>query len=132
MPRRETYKKVFRNEKVLKEMLELRSKGWSYPALAARYGCDHSSIIWQVKKHGVEPLVPVERIWINKKGIRIKRIYETVKKPQVNISITEEDEKKGARKMNQGKDYAGYLKESKIKLVDMGGWKIGTKKKIVV
>src|SRR3990167_4921209 len=98
MPRRETYKKVFRNEKVLKEMLDLRSKGWSFPALAARYDCDHSSIIWQVKKHGVEPLVPIEHSWT---------------------------EKKGARKINQGKDYAGYLREMGIKLVNIDGWKTG-------
>src|SRR3990167_2647226 len=47
-------KKLFLEEEgKLQEMLELRKGGWSYNALAKKYGCDHSSIIYQCQKNGV-------------------------------------------------------------------------------
>ena len=43
-------KRIFDDEKLLKEMLELRSAGWSYLKLAKKYNCDHTSILYQCKK----------------------------------------------------------------------------------
>lgn len=120
------YKKIFNDEKKLQEMLDLRSQGWSFPKLGARYGCDHSSIIYQVKKHGVR--VKSELLnQFQRSGYRKScTIY-----PTVEISITESDKRMGVVKMNQGKDYIDYLRELNIQLRDIGGWKIEKSKKIV-
>tara|TARA_Y100000310_G_C20461336_1_gene705526 strand:- start:237 stop:689 length:453 start_codon:yes stop_codon:yes gene_type:complete len=50
-----TYQKIFRNKELLQEMLTLREKGWSYKALAIYFNCDHSSIVYQCRKHEVTP-----------------------------------------------------------------------------
>src|SRR3990167_6884614 len=47
-------KKLFLDEEKLQEMLELRKGGWSYNALAKKYGCDHTSIIYQCQKHKIK------------------------------------------------------------------------------
>lgn len=46
---------VFRELKVLEEMLGLRKLGWSLTALARRYACDHTTIIYHCDRHNVVP-----------------------------------------------------------------------------
>ena len=47
-------KKVFLNdEKKLQEMFKLREKGWSYNALAKKYGCNHTSILYRCQKNSI-------------------------------------------------------------------------------
>lgn len=48
-----TFKKVFRDLDKLEEMLRLRSEGWSLPMLGERYGVNHTSIWWHVKKYNI-------------------------------------------------------------------------------
>ena len=52
-------------------MLFLRSQGWSYPKLAKRYHCDHTSILYQVKRHII--------IYQNGPQKKIRRIYRKSK-----------------------------------------------------
>src|SRR3990167_7592683 len=46
-------KKLFLEEGKLQEMFKLRERGWSYNALAKKYGCDHTSIIHQCQKNSI-------------------------------------------------------------------------------
>lgn len=46
-----TYKKVFSDLEKLQEMLYLYDKGAKVIDLARTFGVDHSSIIYQIKKH---------------------------------------------------------------------------------
>lgn len=48
-------KEISRMNYDLEEMLELRRQGWTTPALGARYGKDHTTILHHCRKHGVEP-----------------------------------------------------------------------------
>lgn len=49
-------RRIFNDKEALQEMLTLRDKGWSLIALATRFDCDHTSIIFQCRKHGVKPI----------------------------------------------------------------------------
>ncbi len=68
---REKYEKIFRNKDKLQEMLFLQSQGWSYLKLAKRFNCDHTSILYQVKKHGSNEQTIFTKI--------IRRIYRKSK-----------------------------------------------------
>lgn len=49
-----TRKRPFANSATLQEMLELRGKGWSLPALARRYHVrDHAAIQYHCKRNGM-------------------------------------------------------------------------------
>lgn len=47
---RTPYKKVFAEDQILNEMLQLRRAGWTYMSLALLFGVDYSSIYHQCKK----------------------------------------------------------------------------------
>ena len=119
-----TYRKIFTGKpELLQEMLDLRRQGWSFPRLGKKYGIDHGSVFYQVKKHGVK--VKPELL----QQFHKNREYTYSLHPSQQIPITERDIKMGVVKINQGKDYREYLREQKIQLRDFGGWKcIKTKK----
>ena len=85
-------KKLFlEDEEKLQEMLELRKSGWSYHALAKKYGCDHSSIIYQCQKNGVF-----------NNNIQTTRIVSEVKKKEIlknNFPDWTEEQKNEAIRM---------------------------------
>lgn len=56
-----TYVKLFRDKKVLQEMLELVKQGYSYSFLSRKFGVDRSSILYQVRKHKIERLVKITK-----------------------------------------------------------------------
>lgn len=95
-----TYKRVFDDKKKLQEMLTLCDAGWSDKALAIRFNCDHSSVIYQRRKHGV-----VKR----KSTFKITHLRELNKKKSNHkyADLLEEE-------LNQGHNYKEYLeKENK-------------------
>lgn len=124
---RQPYKRVFKDEKKLAQMLLLRSEGVSFLKLGTKYRCDHSSIIYQVKKHGTKIRPEFLKIGLldRRKATTKYRYYEVTTPP-----ITERDRAMGVVKINQGKDYVDYLKANNMRLVDLYGWKI-EKKKII-
>lgn len=88
-------KTIFKDNKKLVQMLNLRRCGYSTTFLAAIYGCDHTSILFQCNKFNVEPMNDVyslEQI--------LRQILPTFKY-------------QGGERINVGKSYAEYLKEAK-------------------
>ena len=97
-------------------MLDLRRQGWSFPKLGEKYGIDHSSVIWQVRKHGIK---------VKPGLLKQEKHYSPIHVPPT----TEKEIKMGVVKINQGKNYAGYLKEKNIELINMDGWMVERKVK---
>ena len=82
-------------------MLTLRDSGWSVVALAVRFNCDHSSIIYQCNKHKV-------RIG-GKVTMGAKQYLKKLRLEKEKYSaITSEN-------INQGHDYAHYLEKENEK-----------------
>src|SRR3990167_3640159 len=88
-------KKLFlEDEEKLQEMLKLRKSGWSYHTLAKKYGCDHSSIIYQCQKNGVF-----------NNNIQTTRIVSEVKKKEIKNTFpdwTEEQKNEAIRMRTEG------------------------------
>jgi len=88
-------KKLFlEDEEKLQEMLKLRKSGWSYHTLAKKYGCDHSSIIYQCQKNGVF-----------NNNIQTTRIVSEVKKKEIKNNFpdwTEEQKNEAIRMRTEG------------------------------
>src|SRR3990167_10071097 len=88
-------KKLFLDEEKLQEMFKLRKGGWSYNALAKKYRCDHTSIIYQCQKNGVF-----------NNNIQITRIVSEVKKKEIIKNNfpdwTEEQKNKAIRMRTEG------------------------------
>src|SRR3990167_8531781 len=87
-------KKLFlEDEKKLQEMFKLRERGWSYNALAKKYGCDHTSIIYQCQKNS---------IFNNNNNIQTTRSILEVKKKEIiknNFPNWTEEQKNEAIRM---------------------------------
>ena len=95
-----TYVKLFRDEKVLQEMLELVKQGHSYAFLSRKFECDRSSILYQARKHKIERLVKI----VNPKS---PKSY-----PQDGRTFKLKDYYvENGEKINKGKTYAEYVKE---------------------
>ncbi len=43
-------KQIFKNEETRNEMLTLRQQGWSVLELAKKFSCDHTTILYQIRK----------------------------------------------------------------------------------
>ena len=96
----------------MKEMLRLRRAGWSFLKLAARYRVDHSSIIWQVKKH--DGTYKPKLVYRKKYAWKTRDLSAVI--PIRDVSqITDEDRKKGVTEINQGRNYRDYIKEIRKK-----------------
>lgn len=98
-----TYVRVFDDIDKLREMLELRKKGYSFLKLANIYNVDHSSIIYQVQKHRVIQPLGIKKVRLVKKGI-IPTLAD-IKQSMENLEY-----EKGER-INPGKSYKEYLKD---------------------
>lgn len=90
------------------EMIKLRLEGWSYPALAKKFNCDHASVCYWCYKRGLKR-VQFRKPKETKKysPICILRGMET-KLPNIEMNITRE-------RLNEGKSYQEYLKSEKDK-----------------
>lgn len=44
-------KKIFNTQETINDIISLREKGWTYPKIAKKYNCDHTSIIYQIQKY---------------------------------------------------------------------------------
>ena len=91
-------KKLFlEDEKKLQEMFKLRERGWSYNALAKKYGCDHTSIIYQCQKNS---------IFNNNNNIQTTRgVLEVKKKETIKDNFpnwTEEQKNEAIRMRTEG------------------------------
>jgi hypothetical protein len=100
-----TRKRPFANPATLQEMLELRGRGWSLPALARKYHVrDHAAIQYHCKRNGM--YFGHE----NKKNLTV--FYHS---PQASIrailSIVLVWWKPDAERINPGKTYKEYVAE---------------------
>jgi hypothetical protein len=98
---RERYVKIFyRNPSKLYLLVNLRQAGWSTYSLAELFNVNRASIIFQLKKYQVVPVVPVlptQRI--------VRQVMVDILPPKKNyIEIAGE-------RINLGHDYADYLKQ---------------------
>jgi len=59
---RESYKKVFYNPILFKELTRLCKMGLTYVEIATRLNVDHSSIMYQIKKNNLEYIRPVKNL----------------------------------------------------------------------
>ena len=66
MPNRQ-YKKVFRDTEKLDQLKELRKQGLSISAIARHFSVDHTSIIYQLRKHNIHQLP--NYVWRNRKWV---------------------------------------------------------------
>lgn len=89
--------KLFKDAKLLCDMLALRSMGWSTTSLAMLYACDRKAIEKQCKKYGAKPQ---ETIYT------VERITMYIIRPLVNNKW----KMMGDVRINKGKSYAEYLK----------------------
>jgi len=95
---RESYKKVFYNPILFKELTRLCKMGLTYVEIATRLNVDHSSIMYQIKKNNLEYIRPV------KKPIKPKRIKKVAKptftKPQKAMNYADYIEADKKRKLS--------------------------------
>ena len=99
--------RVFKEQSTLEEMLSLRRQGWTYEQLAERYHVDKSSIYHWCVVFGLDGKI-----------IRIVRdFYRNVEGIPTKITIQEdiwvEDVVEG--RVNKGKSYKEYLRESQLR-----------------
>lgn len=93
-------KRIFSDSRYLKEMLYLRSLGWSYFSLADKYYCHHTSIIHRCNKHEVVPGSPVPYAWA----------------PPIQPPARKDDSKYPEPTINLGKtSYAEYLRADRVR-----------------
>lgn len=99
------YEKFFqRNVHNLQEMLTLYEDGWSSVALGRKYGCDHTSILYQVKKHGITQRRV--RVGITEtKNVLYYPVPHKKEKGKYDHLIEES--------INPGKSYREYVEENK-------------------
>lgn len=67
---RENYKKIFKDKEKLIEMLTLYQQGHSLVELSEQYGCDHTSILYHLKKYKIHQSVKKRN---NIRGLVIKK-----------------------------------------------------------
>jgi hypothetical protein len=97
------YRRLFKDEEILKEMLVLYEEGWSMPALAKKYNCHHTSILHQLSKHGIP----------SRTRVRIP-FFKTEKRNVIYYppKVAGKYDTLLAEKTNPGKSYAQYRKEA--------------------
>jgi len=91
---------IFDNEKILHEMLALRAKGLGLSELGRKYGVDHSTIFYHIKKSG---MATVQRV--------VQKPKDVVK-PRISVEVIQFSyiDFRG-EPINPGKDYKEYLEE---------------------
>jgi hypothetical protein len=62
--------RIFKDPEKVEEMVRLRDAGWSWPRLATKYNCDHTSLIYQFRKFKKLPKGPTRAPGVRK--VRIK------------------------------------------------------------
>ena len=129
---------VFDDPKVLNEMLELRKSGWTLTALGRKFGVDHTSIMYQIRKNLQDYVKLPKRNYTCICGIKIfhpgrcRKCYLLSRKPTSHnsrlsppivplrkvVGNKEETEFVDGtiEKINLGHDYQWYLKQQKSKL----------------
>ena len=101
-----TRTRIFADKKVLDKMIRLRRNGWSLSKLAVHFNCDHTSIIYQLRKHNI--IKPKVRKTISVKE-RVR--HEVTKKAQITLNKNKYDHL-WEEPVNSGKDYATLVRES--------------------
>ncbi len=103
--------RVFKNEETLKDMLNLRRKGYTYDQLAEIYNVDRTSIQHWCNIYGLNgQVVQVIRQFYRDNNFE-PRMRITVITEHEPESIWQDDLIEG--RVNKGKSYADYLKEAK-------------------
>lgn len=105
-------KRIFNDKEALQEMLTLRNKGWSYTALSVRFNCDHSSILYQCRKHGVElpskvPTITIKQTRHLKPRLSGGKILGLIKERLRKVWDNPVDEK--GNPINRGHNYKFYI-----------------------
>ena len=91
-----SYTKIFKDKEKLEEALLMMGEGkMSLSAIARHFGCDHTTLRYHAKKH----------------GIARPKTWEWDKSPR-RPPLSEQEFWKG---VNRGKNYKDYLKEAKAK-----------------
>ena len=100
---------TFNDSVILEEMLARRMAGATVSELGRAYGVDHTTIIYQCKKHGVGYKRELETEKIRRKA-RTATVPQAVKKTITLHPILERE------RINRGlPSYAAYLAEAKLR-----------------
>ena len=100
-------KKIFRDKKLLTQMLNLRLNGLALSSLAWLFACDRDSITKQCQKYGIEPHHVYSRVMLDEEGevIMVERIVSAVL-PKDNLTYKIVN----GERINLGKSYAEYVR----------------------
>lgn len=93
--------RVFQDSSKLNEMLKLHSSGTGLSELGRKYGVDHSTIFYHVKKHALMTVSGMD-------GVGQPRVIIQGSTAVVRIAYD-------GSPINQGKDYADYIREQREK-----------------
>ena len=97
--------KLFKDRKNLETLATLVSKGYSSSAIAHHLGCDHSSVDYHVKKHGLiyGKKTSLPKLTQKVEKVKPQRIPKSLNDTALNDYYWESGEK-----INVGKSYAQY------------------------
>lgn len=111
---------AFQDPDVLREMLEYYASGTGKALLGRRYGVDHTTIMYHIRKHGVKRGKYVELTLKTNKVLEeiadadehLRQLENAPKPPKKTYKYQALFEEP----VNPGKNYADYLREEEIKL----------------
>lgn len=90
----QTRQKKKMTPEMVKELLELREQGWSFPKLGIKFGIDHTTAVYHAQK------------------AKLKKPEFLIKEEKVLPAIkSSEKELLPPEKINSGKNYMDYIKE---------------------
>lgn len=117
-------RRIFSNTLVLHEMLRAYKRGITITELSKKYQCDHTSIIYQVQKHGIHTLkkdhpkiiAPKQEIKSDIKYICCgSRSYAHHMKTCANFISTPKRGEVPKSEVTQGKSYAEHLADESLR-----------------
>ena len=109
---------------MLAEMVRLRKLGWSSPAIGNKFGLDHSTVLYHLRRVRDPSLVKYSTVGV------VHTVILTRAKPPPKPRPLEHPflESERTKKINPGKNYAEYLKKEKDKETDLTKWLTSRKK----
>ena len=100
-----TFQKIFRDKKVLQEMLDLVQDGFSISSIARKFQIDHKSVRYQITKSQMPPVKATKKL-----NSPPQRIPKDLKNTDLKDFYVENGER-----INVGKSYQEYLDAERLR-----------------